>query len=242
LGAIPDSLLESELFGYKKGAFTDAKADKIGRFIAADGGTLFLDEVGNLSRGGQAKLLQAIQSRLITPLGGTKPQKVDVRFLSATNINLKDMVKEGSFRQDLLFRINTIEIPLPPLRERGEDMVLLANYFLDQLKNKYRKPNLILPQTAIHKIKSYNWPGNVRELEHAIERSVILSEGNQLSLDHISEIPEETTFDESMTLEAMERTRIIQCMRKHKGNISKAAEELGITRPALYRRIEKFGI
>jgi len=242
LGAIPDSLLESELFGYKKGAFTDAKADKIGRFIAADGGTLFLDEVGNLSRGGQAKLLQAIQSKLITPLGGTKPQKVDVRFLSATNINLNDMVKEGSFRQDLLFRINTIEIPLPPLRERGEDMVLLANYFLDQLKNKYRKPNITLPQTAIHKIKSYNWPGNVRELEHAIERSVILSEGNQLSLDHISDTFEETTFDESMTLEAMERTRIIQCMRKHKGNISKAAEELGITRPALYRRIEKFGI
>ncbi len=242
LGAIPENLLESELFGYKKGAFTDAKVDKIGRFAAADGGTLFLDEIGNLTKGGQAKLLQAIQSKMITPLGGTKAQKVDIRFISATNISLKEMVKSGEFRQDLLFRINTIELPLPPLRERGEDMVSLANYFLTKLATKYRKPNLTMPQTAIHKIKNYAWPGNVRELEHAIERAVILTEGNQLSLDHIVETPEAVPFDESMTLEEMERTRILQCMRKHKGNISKAAEELGITRPALYRRIEKFGI
>ena len=242
LGAIPENLLESELFGYKKGAFTDAKTDKIGRFAAADGGTLFLDEIGNLTKGGQAKLLQAIQSKMITPLGGTKPQKVDIRFISATNISLPDMVKTGAFRQDLLFRINTIELPLPPLRERGEDMVSLANYFLTKLATKYRKPNLVMPQTAIHKIKNYAWPGNVRELEHAIERAVILTEGNQLALDHIVETPDAVPFDESMTLEEMERTRILQCMRKHKGNISKAAEELGITRPALYRRIEKFGI
>ncbi len=242
LGAIPENLLESELFGYKKGAFTDAKTDKIGRFAAADGGTLFLDEIGNLTKGGQAKLLQAIQSRMITPLGGTKAQKVDIRFISATNISLTDMVKSGEFRQDLLFRINTIELPLPPLRERGEDMVSLANYFLTKLAAKYRKPNLVMPQTAIHKIKNYDWPGNVRELEHAIERAVILTDGNQLSLDHIVETPDTVPFDESMTLEEMERTRILQCMRKHKGNISKAAEELGITRPALYRRIEKFGI
>ena len=242
LGAIPDNLLESELFGYKKGAFTDAKTDKIGRFSAADGGTLFLDEIGNLSRGSQAKLLQAIQSRIITPLGGTKAQKVDIRFISATNISLPEMVKAGTFRQDLLFRINTIELPLPPLRDRGEDIVLLAQYFLTRLASKYRKPNLVLPQAALHKIRNYDWPGNVRELEHAIERGVILTEGNQLSLDHITETSKEPSIDASATLEEMERSRILQCMRKHKGNISKASEELGITRPALYRRIEKFGI
>jgi len=242
LGAIPDNLLESELFGYKKGAFTDAKTDKIGRFAAADGGTIFLDEIGNLSKSSQAKLLQAIQSKTITPLGGTKSQQVDIRFISATNVSLPEMVKAGDFRQDLLFRINTIELLLPPLRERGEDIVQLAQFFLARLKAKYRKPDLAISPSSERKLQSYQWPGNVRELEHAIERGVILTEGNHLSLDHIIETSIDTALDESMTLEEMERTRIVQCMRKHKGNISKAADELGITRPALYRRIEKFGI
>lgn len=242
LGAIPDNLLESELFGYKKGAFTDAKTDKIGRFGAADGGTIFLDEIGNLSKSGQAKLLQAIQSKTITPLGSTRSQKVDIRFISATNVSLLEMVKVGDFRQDLLFRINTIELPLPPLRERGDDIILLAEFFLGRLKTKYRKANLVISPSAKRKLQNYRWPGNVRELEHAIERGVILSEDNHLSLDHILDTPVDAALDESMTLEEMERSRIVQCMRKHKGNISKAAEELGITRPALYRRIEKFGI
>ena len=242
LGAIPDNLLESELFGYKKGAFTDAKTDKIGRFAAAHGGTIFLDEIGNLSKSSQAKLLQAIQSKTITPLGGTKSQKVDIRFVSATNVSLPDMVKAGDFRQDLLFRINTIELSLPPLRERGEDIIQLAQFFLARLKTKYRKPDLAISPSAKRKLESYQWPGNVRELEHAIERGVILSEDNHLSLDHIMETPVEVVLDDSMTLEEMERARIVACMRKHKGNISKAADELGITRPALYRRIEKFGI
>ncbi len=242
LGAIPDNLLESELFGYKRGAFTDAKTDKIGRFAAAHGGTIFLDEIGNLSKNSQAKLLQAIQSKTITPLGGTKSQQVDIRFISATNVSLPDMVKASDFRQDLLFRINTIELLLPPLRERGEDILPLAQFFLDRLKVKYRKPDLSISPSSERKLQSYSWPGNVRELEHAIERGVILSEGNHLSLDHIIETSLDTALDDSMTLEEMERTRIVQCMRKHKGNISKAADELGITRPALYRRIEKFGI
>ena len=242
LGSIPESLFESELFGYEKGAFTDARQDKAGRMEAAAGGTLFLDEIGNLSLPMQSKLLTAIEKRQISRLGSTKMVPVDVRLICATNANILKMVEEGIFRQDLLYRINTIEINIPPLRERGEDILLLADHFLQHFAHKYKKNVKSVNREAKQKLMRYSWPGNVRELQHAIERAVILSEGGSLGPDDFLLRPAQEMgggLDEILNLEQLERTAIDRAMRRCSGNVSQAAELLGITRYALYRKLEK---
>ncbi len=248
LGAIPESLFESELFGHKKGAFTDAREDRAGRFEAAQGGTLFLDEIGNLALPTQAKLLAALQNREIVRVGSNQSIAVDIRLICATNMPLYDMVREKTFRQDLLYRINTVEIHLPPLRAREGDIGLLASHFLKQYAKKYQKADLELHPAALQKLEQYPWPGNIRELRHAIERAVILSEKNVLTpgdfLLHpdFHQAPEFFQADETLNLEEMEKKLIQRAMTKFQGNISKAADELGLTRAALYRRLEKHGI
>ena len=245
IGAIPESLFESELFGHQKGAFTDAKEERIGRFEAASGGSLFLDEIGNLPSTLQAKLLSAIQNRKINRLGSNKAIDVDVRLISATNGDLTSMAKSGSFRQDLLYRINTVEITLPPLRERAEDLPLLVDHFINQFCKKYNRPKFKVPEHVIKKLQKYHWPGNIRELRHAIERVVILSESDTLrSTDFFfseTEKPQGFPLD-SYNIDNLEHWAIAECLKKHQGNVSKAAEELGITRGALYRRFEKYGL
>ncbi len=246
LGALHANLFESELFGHAKGAFTDAREDKAGRFELADGGTLFLDEIGNLPLQLQSKLLHALQNRTITRVGETKERKIDIRLISATNMPLQKMVHEGTFREDLLFRINTVELMLPPLRERAEDIPTLSAHFLGQLNNKYRK-HLILSKEAKDAILKYGWPGNIRELQHVIERALIMAEGDEIQEGdlHLSSgrKPEgEVAISSGLDLGSMEQLLIKSALEKHKGNISKAAMELGLTRAALYRRMEKFGI
>lgn len=244
LGSLNENLFESELFGYAKGAFTGAEKDTPGRFEQADGGTIFLDEIGNLSLALQAKLLTVLQNKTIHRLGEFRERKIDVRVICATNASIHQMVNEGNFRQDLLFRINTMEIQLPPLRERKEDIVPLAEFILEKFKFKYRKTDLKLSDQAKKDMENYLWPGNIRELENVLERAVILAE--ETTIDsyalHFSaiNIPEETA--EQLTLEEMEKKMVQSALRKFQGNISKAAEELGITRAALYRRIEKFNL
>lgn len=242
LGSIPENLFESELFGYEKGAFTDARQSKAGRMEAADGGTLFLDEIGNLSMPMQSKLLTAIEKRQISRLGSTKSVPIDVRLICATNADILQLVDEGKFRQDLLYRINTIEIHIPPLRERGEDVLLLAEHFLKKFSYKYRKDIRSISRDARQKLLRYAWPGNVRELQHAIERAVIMSEGSVLkSDDFILRRPAEraSDLDEVLNLEELERAAIEKAMKRTSGNVSRAAELLGITRYALYRKLEK---
>ncbi len=247
LGSISETLFESELFGHVKGAFTDAKESREGRFITAHNGTLFLDEIGNLSTPLQAKLLAVLQNRTITPVGSNKQIKVDIRLICATNMPVYDLVKENKFRQDLLYRINTIEIPLPPLKERIEDIPLLASHFLTIYAEKYNKNVHKLSDGALARMTKYHWPGNVRELQHAIERAVIMNattilqpedlmltqspdnEGDNIMLDH---------FD----LEEVEKILIRKVLKKYNGNITLAAGELGLTRSSLYRRLEKYGI
>ncbi|MCC6462730.1 MAG: sigma-54-dependent Fis family transcriptional regulator [Saprospiraceae bacterium] len=247
LGAIPESLFESELFGHKKGAFTDAREDRAGRFEAAEGGTLFLDEIGNLSLPMQAKLLAALQNREIIRIGSNKAIPVDIRLICATNMPLYEMVREKTFRQDLLYRINTVELNLPSLRAREGDVALLAEHFLRQYAKKYQKGELELHPSARQKLEQYPWPGNIRELRHAIERAVILSEktiltpGDFLLHPDFHQSPDFRT-DETLNLEEMEKKLIQRAMTKHQGNISKAADELGLTRAALYRRLEKHGL
>ncbi|MBX2817899.1 MAG: sigma-54 dependent transcriptional regulator [Saprospiraceae bacterium] len=244
LGAIPDSLFESELFGHKKGAFTDAQQDRIGRMESAQGGTLFLDEIGNLSIPSQAKLLSALQNRAIIPLGSSTPVQVDFRLICATNMPIHEMVNENKFRQDLLYRINTVEIVLPPLRNRIEDIPTLANHFLKTFSEKYDRPELILTAEAIDSLRKHLWPGNIRELRHTIERAVILAESAQLAFptsslasnDYLGSPNEQN----SLNLERMERKLIVRALKVNDGNVSKAAQDLGLTRGALYRRIEKF--
>ena len=245
VGSIPESLIESEFFGHKKGAFTDAHEDRIGRFQAAQNGTLFLDEIGNLSLGAQSKFLSAIQNMQITPVGTNKSVPVNFRLLCATNVSLVEMVKERSFRQDLLYRINTVEINVPPLRERLGDIPLLVQHFIQQYKEKYKRPELDISPEAMSKLERYEWPGNIRELQHTVERAVILSDSDTLipidfRLSDTTEIISED--DSTLNLEKMERKLILQALQLHKGNITKAAEELGLTRAALYRRLDKFGI
>ncbi len=248
LGAIPDTLFESELFGHKKGAFTDATTDRIGRFEAASGGTLFLDEIGNLSAPLQAKLLAALQNRQIRRLGDPTPIDIDIRLLCATNSDLHQMVGQGTFRQDLLYRINTVELVLPPLRERGEDIGELARFFLEKYSKKYQKGSLNLADSALKKLRQHRWPGNVRELQHTIERAVIMCERSviqdaDLALDNPPAAPTAgAQLGATLNLETLERQAIDQAMRKHAGNITHAAEELGLTRAALYRRLEKHGL
>ena len=246
LGAIPDTLFESELFGHVKGAFTDAHQDRSGRFEVASGGTLFLDEIGNLSLPLQAKLLTAIQNRQINKVGSSTPIPVDIRLICATNMPLYDMVKENRFRQDLIYRINTVELTLPALRERGKDIKLLTNHFLQNFARKYQKPNITVSGDTYKKLSNYHWPGNIRELRHAVERAVILSEGDVLETDDFlflrSADDEGPRQMENFNLEEIERWAIQKVLTKHKGNISKAAQELGLTRAALYRRMEKHGL
>ena len=246
LGAIPESLFESELFGHVKGAFTDAYQDRSGRFEVASGGTLFLDEIGNLSLPLQAKLLTVLQNRKIQKVGSSQSQEVDIRLICATNMPLYDMVKEGRFRQDLLYRINTVEVMLPSLRQRGDDITLLSEHYLIMFCRKYQKTNLKFCKAAKVKLLEYDWPGNIRELRHAVERAVILSEGNSLQPEDFmflkpNEI-DQTTAIENYNLEELEQWAIKRTLTKNKGNISKAALELGITRAALYRRMEKHGL
>ena len=243
--AIPHELMESEFFGYEKGAFTDARKAKAGRMEVASGGTLFLDEIGNLSLPMQAKLLTAIEKRQISRLGATDIIPIDVRLISATNVNIRELVEEGNFRQDLLYRINTIEITIPPLRERGEDVLLLADYFLQRYTHKYKKEINGLSREAKQKLMRYHWPGNVRELQHAIERAIILSDSPLLKPANFMLQPQpekRVNTDEILNLEQLERNAIERAMKRSEGNLSRAAEYLGITRYALYRKLEKLGL
>lgn len=243
MGAITATLFESELFGHKKGAFTDANSDRLGKFEAAEDGSIFLDEIGNLLPALQAKLLRVIQDHKVTPVGSNESRDINVRLICATNSNLPQMVKEDKFRQDLLFRINTIEIQLPPLRERNQDIVVLASHFLEQYKKKYNKTGLFVPDYVLTKLNKYDWPGNIRELQHAIERAVIMSDGKQL---HVSDfnlmatnVASGSNF-ESLNLEEIEKWAIETAIKKHQGNVSNAAIELGLSRGAIYRRMEKY--
>lgn len=240
LGSIPENLFESELFGYEKGAFTDARQSKAGRMEAAAQGTLFLDEIGNLSGAMQAKLLTAIEQRQVQRLGAVRPTPIDVRLICATNARIFEMAAAGTFREDLLYRINTIEIHLPPLRERGDDVQLLADHFVERFAQKYRKDVRGLSREARQKLQQYAWPGNVRELEHAVERAVILSSGGMLrSADFVLRVPVEKggVPGDELNLELLERTAIDRAMKRSGGNVSRAAELLGITRFALYRKL-----
>ena len=246
MGALTPTLFESELFGHVKGAFTDAKDDRVGRFEAASGGTLFLDEIGNIPLELQAKLLTVIQNRNVARVGSNTYHPIDIRLICATNHSIYDMVKEGKFRQDLLYRINTVEIRIPPLRERKEDIQLLAEYFLEIFKKKYNKPDLFLPVLTMKRLENYHWPGNVRELQHAIERSAIMSEANELQPSDFffttASNKDETFVLSNYNLENVEKQVIIKVLREHNGNITQAAKELGLTRTSLYRRMEKYGL
>ena len=245
LGSVPETLFESELFGYEKGAFTDARKSKAGRMEIASGGTLFLDEIGNLSMSMQSKLLTALEKRQISRLGSTSTIPIDVRLICATNANIRQMVEEGSFRQDLLYRINTIEIRIPPLRERGEDVLLLADYFLQRYNHKYKKNINGLNREAKQKLMRYAWPGNVRELQHAIERAVILSDASMLKPGDFMLQPQpekKSELDEILNLEELEKRAIKLALKRCEGNVSQAAEKLGITRYALYRKMEKLNL
>lgn len=248
LGSITETLFESELFGHKKGSFTDAKEDRAGRFELANKGTLFLDEIGNLSMPLQAKLLTVLQNRRVSRVGSNKETPIDIRLICATNMPLYEMVKENRFRQDLLYRINTIEVEIPPLRERFEDIPLLANHFLKHYSNKYGKNLNKLSDAAMTRLSKHNWPGNIRELQHALERAVILSNSSVLQ-------PEDFNFNistnkeadqqlnlEQFNLEEVEKILIRKVLKKYNGNITQAAGELGLTRSSLYRRLEKYGL
>ncbi|MEZ4900835.1 MAG: sigma-54 dependent transcriptional regulator [Spirosomataceae bacterium] len=244
LAAIPESLFESELFGHTKGAFTDAKEDRAGRFEEAQGGTLFLDEIGNLSLQMQAKLLTVLQNRTVTRVGSNKVIKIDVRIICATNQPIGQMVAERAFRQDLLYRINTIELRLPPLRERTEDIVPLAELFLKRYRHQYKRVVTSLSAALIKQLQRYNWPGNVRELRSAVERAVILAQQNTLQPEDFFQnaFTETSQFTETYQLEEMEKQLITKAMKKYNGNITEVARELGLSRQALYRRMEKYGL
>jgi len=246
MGALTPTLFESELFGHVKGAFTDAKEERVGRFEAASGGTLFLDEIGNIPLELQAKLLTVIQNRNVARVGSNTYHPIDIRLICATNHSIYEMVKVGKFRQDLLYRINTVEIRIPPLRERKEDIQLLAEYFLDIFKKKYNKPDMFLSVLTMKRLENYHWPGNVRELQHAIERSAIMSEANELQPSDFffttASNKDETFVLSNYNLENVEKEVIMKVLREHNGNITQAAKELGLTRTSLYRRMEKYGL
>ena len=246
MGSISNTLFESELFGHMKGAFTDAKEDRPGRFEIASGGTLFLDEIGNLPLPLQSKILNVLENRTLTRLGSNKTVQIDIRLICATNMPLYNMVKENTFRQDLLYRINTLEIELPPLRERGEDIPVLAEYFMQVFAKKYKKLAKQLSAGSVNKLQKYHWPGNIRELRHVVERTVIMSDSAILQpSDFLFSASEDKTdklvFDD-YKLETVEKILIQKMLKKHSGNISKAARELGLTRTALYRRMVKYNV
>ncbi len=241
MGSISENLFESELFGHTKGSFTDAKEDRAGKFEAANGGTLFLDEIGNLSLQAQAKLLSAIQNKTIVRVGSNKPIPVDIRLICATNENLDKMVKDGLFREDLLYRINTIRIEVPPLREREGDILVLADFYLKKFAVKYAKQGLRINQSAQEKLMVYPWPGNIRELLHTLERAVILSEGNVLNPEDflLEAKPTTSVTTGPETLEEMELLMITKALNQNDGNYSAAAEQLGISRQTLYNKLKK---
>jgi transcriptional regulator with PAS, ATPase and Fis domain len=241
MGALSETLFESELFGHMKGSFTDAHENRQGKFEIADKGTLFLDEIGNLSFHLQAKLLAVIENHKFSRIGSNQLIPTNIRLICATNRNLENMVHEGLFREDLLYRINTIQIELPPLRDRGNDIFVLAEFFLKKYTYKYNKPNLKINQQAHEKLLKYSWPGNIRELQHTIEKSVILSESNILKPDDLylrqsNTISSNNSFT---TLEEMEKQMIQQALEKNNGNFTAAADQLGITRQTLYNRFKK---
>jgi DNA-binding NtrC family response regulator len=245
LGAVPEALFESELFGHVKGAFTDARHDRPGRFEVASGGTLFLDEIGNLSLPLQAKLLSVLENRKVTRLGSNRASAIDVRLVCATNMPLYDMIRRKEFREDLLYRINTVEIRIPPLRERIGDISILTRFFLKHYSRKYNKEKLRIPQSTLRRLEKYDWPGNVRELQHAVERAVILSEGEILEFgDLLTDLSFHTRSgdESSLNLQEMEKSYILRAISRNRGNITHAAADLGIARTALYRRMEKYGL
>lgn len=244
MGAISETLFESELFGHVKGAFTDARENRPGKFEIADKGTLFLDEIGNLSFQLQAKLLTVLQNREVVKVGSNRPVPVDIRLICATNRNLHQMVADGLFREDLLYRINTIQMEVPPLRERGEDISVLADFFLKKFAHKYHKPGLKINQQALDKLLKYPWPGNVRELQHTIEKAVILSEGNVLKPDdfYFRSTIMASSVDNDLNLEEMEKRLILNAISKSDNNMSAAAESLGVTRQTLYNKLKKYGL
>jgi len=247
VGALTETLFESELFGHKKGAFTDAREDRVGRFEAANSGTLFLDEIGNITLHQQAKLLSVLQNRQISRLGTNQALPIDIRLVCATNLPLAELANESKFRKDLIYRINTVEIIVPPLRKRGDDVVLLARHFAKIYAAKYMKPANDFEPRALEKLKAYHFPGNVRELQYTIERAVIMSEHEKLQasdlifspLESVKDMPDEIP---DFTLSTIEKNTILKVIEKHNGNISKAAKELGLTRTALYRRLSKYDI
>jgi two-component system response regulator HydG len=247
MGAITETLFESELFGHKKGAFTDAKDDRSGRFEIADKGSLFLDEIGNLSLPLQSKLLTVLQRREVTRIGTNKAIPVDIRLICATNMPIHENTSDNAFRQDLLYRINTVEIFLPPLRERQDDIPVLANHFLKSYSQKYRKNFTGFTSAGMDLLQHYAWPGNIRELQHAIERAIIMAEGDILDSRDFFFLSAKPASDKApasvtLNLDDMERTTIQRAIDKNGGNISKAAKELGLTRASLYRRLEKYGL
>ena len=248
MGAISETLFESELFGHVKGSFTDAKEDRPGRFEVAHKGTLFLDEIGNLSLPLQAKLLSVLQSRKVTRVGSNKTKDIDIRLICATNMPIFEMVKKNQFRQDLLYRINTIEIQIPPLRDRLDDIPLLANHFLNMYDRKYQKNVRTISEAAMKVLQKYYWPGNVRELQHAIERAVIMCNSQVLNPEDFffsagtTRAEDSNVMLEDYHLEEVEKILIRKVLKKHDGNITQAANELGLTRSSLYRRLEKYGL
>jgi len=247
VGALTETLFESELFGHRKGAFTDAKEDRMGRFESANGGTLFLDEIGNISLMQQAKLLTVLQNRQVTRLGANQPMPIDIRLICATNLPLSELANENRFRKDLIYRINTVEITVPPLRKRGEDIIMLAKHYAKQYANKYMRHSIGFDDGAIQKLLQYHYPGNVRELQYTIERAIIMSEGEVLQPKDLIFSPLESAMVVSsemddMKLSTMEKNTILKVIEKHGGNITKAAKELGLTRTALYRRLSKYDI
>jgi two-component system, NtrC family, response regulator HydG len=247
VGALTETLFESELFGHKKGAFTDAREDRTGRFESANGGTLFLDEIGNITLQQQAKLLSVLQNRQIIRLGSNEPVPVDIRLICATNMPLTELANETRFRKDLVYRINTVEIVVPPLRKRGDDIALLAKHFCRVYSDKYLKPVLEFDGKALDKLLHYHYPGNIRELQYSIERAVIMSDGNVLEAKDIIFSPIESAAAQDSepaesTLSAIEKNTILRVIEKNNGNISRAAKELGLTRTALYRRLSKYDI
>jgi two-component system response regulator HydG len=247
VGSLTDSLFESELFGHKKGAFTDAREDRAGRFEDAHGGTLFLDEIGNISLRQQAKLLTILQNRQVTRLGSNKPTDIDIRLVCATNLPINELANDDRFRKDLVYRINTVEVNMPPLRKRGGDIELLARHFATVYASKYLKPTISFSDSALQKLNNYNYPGNVRELQYIMERAIIMADSDVLTADDLifssieNTSPETESFDD-MPLSMVEKTTILKVIDKHNGNITRAAKELGLTRTALYRRLSKYGI
>lgn len=244
VGSLPENLFESELFGHKKGAFTDAKEDRTGRIELANDGTLFLDEIGNLALSLQVKLLSVLQNREVTPVGSTMPVPVNIRLVTATNMDIHHAVSHGHFRDDLLYRINTVEINLPSLRERREDIPVLTNYFTKIYTSKYRKGEKRISDETISYLQKYHWPGNIRELQHAIERAVVMSDKTELTKNDFPLTTKKiaSSKTEALNLDEMEKNAIISAIHKHKGNLSNVAKELGVGRTTLYRKMTKYGL